>query len=228
MRNLIKLATLFAVVLSEADVEQLGFEVEETEFKEYFNITEETPKNEKFHAMDNSEFMTAEEEKEIHDELKKTEAKSKRTKKAIAEVVKKDTAEEEAAKAEKSRTAAKKTGSTATKQTPEEKAAEAAKKSEVKAAEKKKKEEEAAKAKAEKEANATPKQTKEQKWEILKKEYVGKFKEGDKLHFIDYKTKERVECTFKKDSCFGDKMPAALVALEKGTKLVSYPNLNIS
>lgn len=86
MRNLILLATTFAIALTEADVEQLGYEVEEADFLNYFGINKEahTPAA-NFSPMDNSFFMTPEEEKEAHDKFMKNKAKKQGVAKKAAD-----------------------------------------------------------------------------------------------------------------------------------------------
>src|SRR5690606_17638846 len=78
MRNLILLAATFAIALSETDVEQLGYDVTKEDFLSYFGIDESTHvNNENFSPMDNSVYMTAEEEKAVHDKIMVKKAKAK-------------------------------------------------------------------------------------------------------------------------------------------------------
>lgn len=93
MRNLILFATTFAIVLTETDTEQLGYDVTKEDFLSYFGIDESTHENKAdFSPMDNSFFMTPEEEKEAHDKfmVKKTKAKGVAKKDDAAKVEKAD------------------------------------------------------------------------------------------------------------------------------------------
>lgn len=80
MRNLILFAVAFGVVLSETDVEELGSNVSEIDFKNYFGIPQETEQNsgfvksEGFAISDISEWMNDEEKAELAKELPVTEA----------------------------------------------------------------------------------------------------------------------------------------------------------
>ena len=70
MRNLISLAIAYAVVLTENDVLELGYNVTEEEFKQYFEIPEEAvsgefKKNEEFTPSSIVQFMNAEESAEF-------------------------------------------------------------------------------------------------------------------------------------------------------------------
>ena len=70
MRNLISLAIAYAVVLTENDVLELGYNVTEEEFKQYFEIPEEAvvgefKKNEDFTPSSIVQFMNAEESAEF-------------------------------------------------------------------------------------------------------------------------------------------------------------------
>jgi len=75
MRNLILFAVAFGVVLSETDVEELGSNVSEIDFKNYFGIPQETEQNsgfvksEGFAISDLSEWMNEEEKAELAKEL---------------------------------------------------------------------------------------------------------------------------------------------------------------
>lgn len=138
MRNLILFAVAFGVVLSETDVEELGMNVSEIDFKNYFGIPQETEqgsgfvKSEGFAVSDLSEWMNDEEKAELAKELPVTE-----------EAVEAAPATEEAPAAEAAPATEK-----APKLNKEEKAAAAAKAKADKA-------EAAAKAKADKAAVAT-------------------------------------------------------------------------
>ena len=107
MRNLISLAIAYAVVLTENDVLELGYNVTEEEFKQYFEIPEEAvsgefKKNEEFTPSSIVQFMNAEESAEFVEGAEKpakeekpkakgkaakkpTEPKAEKTEKAPAE-----------------------------------------------------------------------------------------------------------------------------------------------
>ena len=79
MRNLIKFAIAYAIVLSEADVEQLGYDVTEKAFKEYFEIADDAKPVEagKFNPGENAAYMNDKEAKLAGDKFKTAEAKAK-------------------------------------------------------------------------------------------------------------------------------------------------------
>lgn len=107
MRNLILLAATFAIALSETDVEQLGYDVTKEDFLSYFGIDESTHvNNENFSPMDNSVYMTAEEEKAVHDKFMVKKAKAKGITKKDDQA-KADKADEKAAGASKKPTQTK-------------------------------------------------------------------------------------------------------------------------
>lgn len=94
MRNLISLAVAFAVLLTENDVLELGYNVTEEDFRQYFEIPEEAvagefKKSEEFTVDSIVQFMNAEESAEFVEgaEAPKTEkpkAKGKAAKKSEA------------------------------------------------------------------------------------------------------------------------------------------------
>lgn len=85
MRNLIQFATTFGIALTEADTEQLGFDVEKSEFMEYFNIKDSHTAPKGFDPMDNIDYMALDEEKEIKDKLNIKKAKTKGVVKKVDE-----------------------------------------------------------------------------------------------------------------------------------------------
>ena len=113
MRNLISLAIAYAVVLTENDVLELGYNVTEEEFKQYFEIPEEAvsgefKKNEEFTPSSIVQFMNTEESAGFlksaetpQEEPKKQTAKEKKA----AEKAKKDAEKAAAAKEKEEKSA---------------------------------------------------------------------------------------------------------------------------
>lgn len=110
MRNLISLAIAFAVVLTENDVLELGYDVTPEDFKQYFEIPEdavegEFKKSEDFAPTSIIQFMNAEESSQFEAPAKE-EAKTE----TAAEKKKREAAEKKAQKeADKKAAADKKT-----------------------------------------------------------------------------------------------------------------------
>ena len=106
MRNLIKFAIQFAVVLTENDVLELGYDPTEAEFKEYLEIPAETPEDykhsEDFAVSKLQPFMNAEEAATVEGDVEKTEpATTEPTedkKETAAEKKKREAAEKKAQK----------------------------------------------------------------------------------------------------------------------------------
>lgn len=100
MRNLISLAIAYAVVLTENDVLELGYNVTEEEFKQYFEIPEEAvsgefKKNEEFTPSSIVQFMNAEESAEFVEGAEKP-AKQEKAAKGKSKTAKKPTPEKPA------------------------------------------------------------------------------------------------------------------------------------
>ena len=100
MRNLISLAIAYAVVLTENDVLELGYNVTEEEFKQYFEIPEEAvsgefKKNEEFTPSSIVQFMNTEESAEFVEGAEKP-AKEEKPAKGKGKAAKKPTTEESA------------------------------------------------------------------------------------------------------------------------------------
>ena len=101
MRNLISLAIAYAVVLTENDVLELGYNVTEEEFKQYFEIPEEAvssefKKNEEFTPSSIVQFMNTEESAEFVEGAEKP-AKEEKTAKGKGKTAKKPAEEKEPA-----------------------------------------------------------------------------------------------------------------------------------
>ena len=101
MRNLISLAIAYAVVLTENDALELGYNVTEEEFKQYFEIPEEAvsgefKKNEEFTPSSIVQFMNAEESAEFVEGAEKP-AKEEKAAKGKGKTAKKPTAKKPAA-----------------------------------------------------------------------------------------------------------------------------------
>ena len=100
MRNLISLAIAYAVVLTENDVLELGYNVTEEEFKQYFEIPEEAvssefKKNEEFTPSSIVQFMNTEESAEFVEGAVKP-AKEEKPAKGKGKAAKKPATEESA------------------------------------------------------------------------------------------------------------------------------------
>ena len=100
MRNLISLAIAYAVVLTENDVLELGYNVTEEEFKQYFEIPEEAAsgefkKNEEFTPSSIVQFMNTEESAEFVEGAEKP-AKEEKPAKGKGKAAKKPATEEPA------------------------------------------------------------------------------------------------------------------------------------
>ena len=105
MRNLISLAIAYAVVLTENDVLELGYNVTEEEFKQYFEIPEEAvsgefKKNEEFTPSSIVQFMNAEESAEFVEGAEKP-AKEEKTAKGKGKTAKKPAEEKKPAEPKK-------------------------------------------------------------------------------------------------------------------------------
>ena len=105
MRNLISLAIAYAVVLTENDVLELGYNVTEEEFKQYFEIPEEAvsgefKKNEEFTPSSIVQFMNTEESAEFVEGAEKP-AKEEKTAKGKGKTAKKPAEEKEPAEEKK-------------------------------------------------------------------------------------------------------------------------------
>lgn len=105
MRNLISLAIAYAVVLTENDVLELGYNVTEEEFKQYFEIPEEAvsgefKKNEEFTPSSIVQFMNTEESAEFVEGAVKP-AKEEKTAKGKGKTAKKPAEEKEPAEEKK-------------------------------------------------------------------------------------------------------------------------------
>lgn len=105
MRNLISLAIAYAVVLTENDVLELGYNVTEEEFKQYFEIPEEAvsgefKKNEEFTPSSIVQFMNTEESAEFVEGAVKP-AKEEKAAKGKGKTAKKPAEEKEPAEEKK-------------------------------------------------------------------------------------------------------------------------------
>lgn len=104
MRNLILFAVAFSVVLTEADVEQLGYDVTENDFKNHFGIPEDSAldsgfvKNENFTLNDLSHLMNEEETSQLLPKEEVKEEKPEKQPKAAKKTAEEKEAEKQAAK----------------------------------------------------------------------------------------------------------------------------------